>query len=279
MSQLGKDAENQGFPAPGSQRTLCDLLKNLYRNRLMSIVREHPFHNQRFRVPRVRSAPPLEKTVISRFFLPNPPSRFGVRCLVQHVVASPSPASWMATLRLKSPASSASTSALSDDGSQTTASTATRDWTPRHTQARPPSSPRSRGGSPSVGSARAPTEFGLPTELWTASRVAQVIERTYGITFHPRYLDAWLADRDITPHKPKRQSLGEKPRSRLARTTPLYPHDIMIGGVGVPRNRRTGAPRGSMKSRSVVPGRSAGGHLSPSLAHRCTTISDLALGD
>ena len=83
---------------------------------------------------------------------------------------------------------------------------ATRDWTPRHTQAGPPSSPRRRSGSPSVGSVRAPTEFGFPTELRTAPRVAQVIERTYGITFHPRYLYAWLADRDITPHKPKRQS-------------------------------------------------------------------------
>jgi len=112
----------------------------------------------------------------------------------------------MATPRLKSPATSASTSALSDDGSQTTVATATRDWTPRHTQARPPSSPRSRSGSPEVGFARAPTEFGFPTELWTAPRVAQVIERTYGITFHLRYLNAWLADRDITPHKPKRQS-------------------------------------------------------------------------
>jgi hypothetical protein len=57
-----------------------------------------------------------------------------------------------------------------------------------------PRSPRSRSGSPSVGSARAPTEFGFPTELWAAPRIAQVIGRTYGITFHPRYHNAWPAD-------------------------------------------------------------------------------------
>ena len=39
---------------------------------------------------------------------------------------------------------------------------------------------------------KSPTEFGFPTELWTAPRVAQLIERTFGVKFHPRYLNAWL---------------------------------------------------------------------------------------
>jgi transposase len=52
---------------------------------------------------------------------------------------------------------------------------------------------------------KSPTEFGFSTELWTAPRVAQLIERTFGITFHPRYLNAWLTARGITPQKPQRQ--------------------------------------------------------------------------
>ncbi len=48
---------------------------------------------------------------------------------------------------------------------------------------------------------QSPTEFGFPTELWTAPRVAQLIERTFGVKFHPRYLNAWLTARGITPQR------------------------------------------------------------------------------
>lgn len=51
---------------------------------------------------------------------------------------------------------------------------------------------------------KSPKSFGFPTELWTARRVAQVIERKWGVTFNPRYLNAWLTARDITPQKPQR---------------------------------------------------------------------------
>ena len=52
---------------------------------------------------------------------------------------------------------------------------------------------------------RSPTEFGFPNELWTASRVAQLVRRTFHKTLHPRYVSAWLAARRITPQKPRRQ--------------------------------------------------------------------------
>lgn len=51
-----------------------------------------------------------------------------------------------------------------------------------------------------------PTEFGFPTELWTAPRVAELIARTFGKQFHPRYLNQWLTQRRITPQKPSRQA-------------------------------------------------------------------------
>jgi transposase len=52
---------------------------------------------------------------------------------------------------------------------------------------------------------RSPTEFGFANELWTAARVTQLIRRTFGQKFHPRYVSAWLRQRRITPQKPRRQ--------------------------------------------------------------------------
>lgn len=49
------------------------------------------------------------------------------------------------------------------------------------------------------------TNFGFPNELWTAPRVAEVIQRKWNIRFHPRYINQWLAERRITPQKPRRQ--------------------------------------------------------------------------
>jgi transposase len=49
------------------------------------------------------------------------------------------------------------------------------------------------------------TNFGFPNELWTAPRVAEVIRRKWNVRFHPRYINAWLAERRITPQKPCRQ--------------------------------------------------------------------------
>jgi transposase len=56
-----------------------------------------------------------------------------------------------------------------------------------------------------------PKSFGFPTELWTARRVAQVIERKWDVRFNPRYLNAWLAARAITPQKPQRTAREADP--------------------------------------------------------------------
>jgi transposase len=58
---------------------------------------------------------------------------------------------------------------------------------------------------------RRPTEFGFATDLWTARRVADLIERFFGVQFHPHYLNAWLTDRGITPQKPQRQARERDP--------------------------------------------------------------------
>jgi transposase len=53
---------------------------------------------------------------------------------------------------------------------------------------------------------RSPREFGFPTELWTAARVTEVIQRKFHKDFHPHYINQWLAQRRITPQKPIRQA-------------------------------------------------------------------------
>jgi transposase len=55
-------------------------------------------------------------------------------------------------------------------------------------------------------SADNPTEHGFATELWTAGRLAQLIEQEWGISFHPNYLSSWLRRRGFTPQKPRRKA-------------------------------------------------------------------------
>jgi transposase len=52
--------------------------------------------------------------------------------------------------------------------------------------------------------AESPTAFGFATELWTARRLACLIEDEFGTRFNPRYLSAWLRARRFTPQKPQR---------------------------------------------------------------------------
>jgi transposase len=49
-----------------------------------------------------------------------------------------------------------------------------------------------------------PTEHGFATELWTAQRLAQLIEQEWDIHLHPHYLATWLRQRGYTPQKPQR---------------------------------------------------------------------------
>jgi transposase len=58
---------------------------------------------------------------------------------------------------------------------------------------------------------RSATDFGFANELWTAARVAQLIQREFGIHFHPHYVSAWLAQRRITPQKPAQQARERDP--------------------------------------------------------------------
>ncbi len=49
-----------------------------------------------------------------------------------------------------------------------------------------------------------PTVLGFATELWSAPRLAQLIEQEFDIRFNPRSLCVWLRDRGFTPQMPQR---------------------------------------------------------------------------
>jgi len=51
-----------------------------------------------------------------------------------------------------------------------------------------------------------PTAHGFRTDLWTARRVAELIRRRFGVTFHPGYLREWLTKRGYSPQRPARKA-------------------------------------------------------------------------
>jgi transposase len=59
-----------------------------------------------------------------------------------------------------------------------------------------------------------PSEHGFLGDLWSAPRLAQVIHREFGVSFHPRYLARWLRARGFTPQMPRRLP-RERNRQRL----------------------------------------------------------------
>lgn len=58
-----------------------------------------------------------------------------------------------------------------------------------------------------------PLEHGFTTELWTASRLGQLIQEELGVRLNPRYLSAWLRQRGFTPQKPQRVPRERDPKA------------------------------------------------------------------
>jgi transposase len=107
-----------------------------------------------------------------------------------------------------------------------------------------------------------PVEHGFATELWTAPRLAQLIEEEFAVRFNPRWLSTWLRDRGFTPQKPERvprerdpgaiaawlasdwPRIKKKARRQGARLALIDESGLMMA----PLLRRTWAPRGRTPS-------------------------------
>ena len=64
--------------------------------------------------------------------------------------------------------------------------------------------------------AKSPRAFGYPDDLWTTRRLAQVIEKKYGVHFNPNYLAEWLTRRGYTPQRPEARAV-ERDEPAIAR--------------------------------------------------------------
>jgi transposase len=64
--------------------------------------------------------------------------------------------------------------------------------------------------------ADSPRQHGFETELWTASRVGQLIHEEFGIRLNSRYFSTWLRDRGFTPQKPQRVPFERDPKAIAA---------------------------------------------------------------
>ena len=114
-----------------------------------------------------------------------------------------------------------------------------------------------------------PAEHGFATELWTASRLTQLIEEEFGIRFNSRSFCAWLKGRGFTPQKPERVPRERDPGAIAAWLASDWPrikkkarrqgaHLALIDESGLmmaPLARRTWSPRGRTPSLAQ-----AGGH-------------------
>ncbi len=64
--------------------------------------------------------------------------------------------------------------------------------------------------------ARSPRAFGYPDDLWTTRRLAEVIEKRYGVRFNSNYLAEWLTKRGYSPQKPEVRAV-ERDEPAIAR--------------------------------------------------------------
>lgn len=55
---------------------------------------------------------------------------------------------------------------------------------------------------------------GFPTDLWTCARVAELIERCYGVTYHPDHVGRLLASLGFSCQKPARRAM-ERDEERI----------------------------------------------------------------
>ncbi len=64
--------------------------------------------------------------------------------------------------------------------------------------------------------AKSPEAFGYKTTLWTTRRLAEVIDKRFGVRLNSNYLAAWLTRRGHSPQKPELKAV-ERDNPAIAR--------------------------------------------------------------
>lgn len=60
---------------------------------------------------------------------------------------------------------------------------------------------------------RGAMEQGYPTDLWTCSRIAEVIRKEFGISYHPAHLGRLLHSMGYSPQKPASEARERDPKA------------------------------------------------------------------
>ena len=81
---------------------------------------------------------------------------------------------------------------------------------------------------------QSPLAFGFSTELWTAARVASLIQKRLHVHYHPHYLSRWLTARGISPQKPTRLAIERNEQLIQAWLRKVWPQIKKGRGVSVP---------------------------------------------
>lgn len=77
---------------------------------------------------------------------------------------------------------------------------------------------------------RPASAFGLTGDWWTAPRLARLIEERFGVAYHPRYLNAWLAERRVSPQRPAKRPRERDERAVRAWRTGEWPALVKKAG-------------------------------------------------
>ena len=85
---------------------------------------------------------------------------------------------------------------------------------------------------------RGPTAYGFRGELWTRSRVAAIIRRAFGVSYHPRHVGRLLKTLRWSPQKPARLA-----RQRAAAAIAQWRDEAW---PALKKGRRPGSKRSSL---------------------------------
>ena len=90
---------------------------------------------------------------------------------------------------------------------------------------------------------------GFPNELWTSARVAQVIQRHFGVKYHPDYVRRLLRRRlNWTSHKPQRRARQRNDKEVERWKADEFPASCVRRGGGTPTSPSS-TSRGSCSCR------------------------------
>ena len=85
--------------------------------------------------------------------------------------------------------------------------------------------------------AKSPWAFGYKTDLWTTRRLAELIDKRYGVRFNANYLAEWLTRRGHSPQKPETPA--------VERDNPAITRWVAEDWPRIKKKRGTSAPTSS----------------------------------